>query len=187
MAYFAQIANDGEVLQVIVVNDNDILDANENESEAVGIAFCRQLFDAPLSNWLQTSDSMRKNFAGRGYTYDEARDAFISPYKSDDYILDVNTCRWVVPPVALISSDKSIIIGDGVDAAIATVRGALGATVAIDILTGDTLTSETIVLDTVAVTDTVGTAELVISCDTPGVAIVISHNDVRKELVVKYA
>lgn len=39
----------------------------------------------------------RKNYAGIGYTYDAARDAFIpvKPYPS--WVLDENTCQWQAP------------------------------------------------------------------------------------------
>ena len=43
MAHFAQIDDNGIVQQVIVVSNNDCLDANGNESEAVGVAFCQNL------------------------------------------------------------------------------------------------------------------------------------------------
>ena len=36
----------------------------------------------------------RKNFAGIGYTYDESRDAFISPKPFDSWLLDEETCLW---------------------------------------------------------------------------------------------
>jgi len=41
--------------------------------------------------------NIRKNYAGIGYTYDFARDAFISPKPDDDWILDENTCTWSNP------------------------------------------------------------------------------------------
>jgi hypothetical protein len=41
--------------------------------------------------------NIRKNYAGIGYTYDFARDAFISPKPGDDWILDENTCTWSNP------------------------------------------------------------------------------------------
>ena len=41
--------------------------------------------------------NIRKNFAGIGYTYDEARDAFIPPKPFESWILDENTCRWNAP------------------------------------------------------------------------------------------
>jgi len=42
--------------------------------------------------------AFRKNYAGKGDTYDEARDAFISskpPFES--WILNEGTCRWTTP------------------------------------------------------------------------------------------
>ena len=40
----------------------------------------------------------RKNYAGIGYTYDEQRDAFISPKPYASFILNEETCLWE-PPV----------------------------------------------------------------------------------------
>ena len=39
----------------------------------------------------------RKNYAGIGYTYDEARDAFIPPKPFDSWLLDEDTCLWESP------------------------------------------------------------------------------------------
>ena len=39
----------------------------------------------------------RKNYAGIGYTYDQARDAFIPPKPFASWILDENTCLWQAP------------------------------------------------------------------------------------------
>ena len=44
------------------------------------------------------SKALRKNYAGIGYTYDEIRDAFISPKPYEDWILDESSCCWE-PPV----------------------------------------------------------------------------------------
>ena len=37
---------------------------------------------------------IRKNYAGIGYTYDEALDAFITPKCHEEAILDESTCQW---------------------------------------------------------------------------------------------
>jgi len=96
MAHFAQLDENNVVLQVIVVNNSDCLDANGNESESVGVSFCQSLLGG---NWKQTSynGNIRKNYAGIGYTYDVARDAFIpsKPYAS--WLLDETTCLWNSP------------------------------------------------------------------------------------------
>ena len=39
----------------------------------------------------------RKNYAGIGFTYDYARDAFIPPKPYDSWTLDSNTCLWEAP------------------------------------------------------------------------------------------
>jgi hypothetical protein len=40
--------------------------------------------------------ALRKNYAGIGFTYDEARDAFIPPKPKDgEWVLDEDTCLWI--------------------------------------------------------------------------------------------
>ncbi len=39
----------------------------------------------------------RKNYAGIGYTYDHARDAFIPPKEYDSWTLNPNSCTWEAP------------------------------------------------------------------------------------------
>lgn len=97
MAHFAQIDENNLVTQVIVVSNQELTDANGQESEALGIAFCQTLF--PGTQWRQTSynATFRKNYAGVGYTYDAGRDAFIAPKPFDSWILDEATCQWSAP------------------------------------------------------------------------------------------
>ena len=98
MAHFAQLDDDNVVLQVIVVHNNDCKDADGNESEAVGVAFCKSLL-GEITRWKQTSynASMRKNYAGIGCMYDPIRDAFIPPKPYPSWVLDEATCRWEAP------------------------------------------------------------------------------------------
>jgi len=95
MAHFAKIEND-VVVQVIVVDNKDTADASGVEKEYIGAAFCERLLGG---TWKQTSynGNFRKNYAGLGYTFDAARDAFIPPKPSDDATLDEATCQWIVP------------------------------------------------------------------------------------------
>jgi hypothetical protein len=97
MAHFAELDNNNIVTRVIVVSNDDILDADGNESEELGKQFCSQFGDGP---WIQTSytGSFRKNYAGIGYTYDHERDAFIAPQPYPSWALDEETSRWE-PPV----------------------------------------------------------------------------------------
>jgi hypothetical protein len=75
MAHFAEIDENNIVLRVIVVNDLDCKDRYGNESEGVGALFCHAIFGGA---WKQTSYNgrIRKNYAGIGFKYDAARDAF---------------------------------------------------------------------------------------------------------------
>ena len=97
MAHFARLDENNVVVEVIVVANEDVLDANGNESEDVGAAFCSSLIPG---NWVQTSYNHRikKNYAGVGYTYDETRGAFIPPMptvEGAEFVLDENSCRWI--------------------------------------------------------------------------------------------
>jgi hypothetical protein len=96
MAHFAKLDSDNIVTQVVVVN-NDILLENGTESEQKGIDFLTRLFGA--ATWKQTSynGSIRKNYAGVGYKYDSAKDAFISPQPFASWTLNETTCTWESP------------------------------------------------------------------------------------------
>jgi hypothetical protein len=98
MAHFAQLDTNNVVTQVIVVHNNELLDANGVESEAKGASFCQSLFGADTI-WVQTSynANFRKNYAGIGYSYDPARDAFIPPKPYPSWVLNEDTCQWQAP------------------------------------------------------------------------------------------
>lgn len=98
MAHFAQLDDNDMVIQVIVVADDDCKDDDGDESEAVGIAFCKSLFGAD-TNWAQTSynHNMRDRYAGIGYTFDRARDAFIAPQPFPSWSLNEATTEWEAP------------------------------------------------------------------------------------------
>ena len=97
MAHMAQLDENNKVLQVIVVANEELME-NDVESENKGIAFCKTLLGAN-TNWVQTSynANFRKNYAGIGFTYDETRDAFISPKPFNSWILNEDTCQWETP------------------------------------------------------------------------------------------
>ena len=97
MAHFAQLDDNNVVTQVIVVHNNDC-QLNGVETEEVGVVFCKSLF-GPQTKWKQTSynGSIRKNYAGIGYTYDAGRDAFIPPKPFASWVLNEDTCHWDAP------------------------------------------------------------------------------------------
>jgi hypothetical protein len=96
MAHFAQLNENNKVLQVIVVANEELME-NGIESEHKGIAFCKTLLGAD-TNWVQTSynSTIRKNYAGIGYTYDPIADHFFAPQPYPSWILDTDA-RWQAP------------------------------------------------------------------------------------------
>ena len=97
MASFAKIGLNNKVIEVLAVDNDLIKDANGVEQEALGIDFLTKLTGWAI--WKQTSynDNIRKNFAGKGYTYDEDKDAFIPPKIFNSWILNEETCQWEAP------------------------------------------------------------------------------------------
>ena len=101
MAHFAKI-NKGVVVQVIVTNP-ELFDT---------------FIDSSPGQWLQTSyntqggvhtlggTSLRKNYAGVGFTYDSTRDAFIPPKPYASWTVNEDTCLWDCP-VAYPSDGKN--------------------------------------------------------------------------------
>ncbi len=83
MSHFAEIDNNNIVQRVIVAEQDFI------NSGSVGDSF----------RWVQTSynNNFRKNYAGIGYTYDKARDAFIPPQPYPSWLLNEDTCLWNAP------------------------------------------------------------------------------------------
>ena len=98
MAHFAQLDENNVVINVIVVHNNDCLDENGNESEQVGINFCKSLLGAN-TRWIQTSynGNVRYRYAGVSYTYDPELDIFIhpAPYPSWEYSTIIH--EWEAP------------------------------------------------------------------------------------------
>ena len=97
MAHFAKLDENNVVTQVIVVDNKDITDPHTGqEDEILGIAFCKKLLGG---NWRQTSynSSMRVRYAGIGYSYNAALDAFIPPQPYASWTIDSETADWVSP------------------------------------------------------------------------------------------
>ena len=97
MAHFARLDQNNVVVDVNAVHNNELLD-NGTESEAKGIDFLTN-WSGGYANWRQTSynATFRKNYAGVGYTYDAARDAFVPPQPYASWVLDEQSCQWTAP------------------------------------------------------------------------------------------
>ena len=98
MAHFAKI-KDNIVETIIVVNNEDIIDENNEEQEALGIAFIHNLYNDNTTVWVQTSynSNFRKNYAGIGYTYDETNDVFYAPQPYPSWTLNNTSWIWEAP------------------------------------------------------------------------------------------
>jgi hypothetical protein len=96
MAHFAQLDENNKVITVNVIGNDDILDENGNESEAIGIAFCENLWGG---RWIQTSynKNFRLNYAGVGMTYDAELNAFLYEKPHASWILNETTGDWEAP------------------------------------------------------------------------------------------
>jgi len=97
MAHFAQL-NNNDVVQIVVVSNDDMLDADGNEIEALGIVVCEQVTGS--GPWVQTSyhGNFRRRYAAIGMTYSTEHDAFILPQPYPSWTLDLtDSSDWVAP------------------------------------------------------------------------------------------
>jgi hypothetical protein len=79
MAHYAKII-EGIVDKVIVAN----------------ASYFDTFVDDTAGDWIETTPdgSIRKNYAGKGDTYDKTRDAFIPPKPYPSWSLNESTCNW---------------------------------------------------------------------------------------------
>ena len=102
MAHFCKLNSDN-IVQTVIVVSNDVA-----TTEQAGIGFINNLYGTN-DIWKQTSYNtkggqhilggtpFRKNYAQKGFTYDETRDAFIPPKPYPSWSLNENTCFWEAP------------------------------------------------------------------------------------------
>jgi len=69
--------------------------------------FIDNFIDTSAGQWIETKEdgSIRKNYAGIGFSYDAIRDAFIPPQPYPSWTLNEDTCLWECP-VAYPNDDK---------------------------------------------------------------------------------
>ena len=98
MAHFCKLGVGNIVEEVHVVKNEIITDNTGNEQEQLGVDFLNNLYGT-RDVWKQTSynGNFRKNYAGKGYTYDQERDAFIPPKPFNSWTLNEETCLWEAP------------------------------------------------------------------------------------------
>jgi hypothetical protein len=111
MAHYAFIDENNIVTQVIVGRDEDDLEEGitswEHYFSARGEGRCLQTsyntkggvhYDPETGEPSDDqSKALRFNYAGVGFTYNEALDGFIPPKPFESWILDDDSCLWVAP------------------------------------------------------------------------------------------
>ena len=96
MSHFAKLDDNNVVVFVTVGRQED--DGLEAELTArTGDVYKQTSYNTHGGVHLLGGTPLRKNYAGIGFTYDEARDAFIPPQPYDSWVLDEDTCLWVAP------------------------------------------------------------------------------------------
>lgn len=72
--------------------------------------FIDSYVDNTPGTWLETKQdgSIRKNYAGIGYTYDAENDAFIAPKPFNSWVLNNTTFQWEAP-VAIPDDGKHYV------------------------------------------------------------------------------
>ena len=116
MASFAQLNSNNHVINVVkIANDNDILDSEGQESEALGIAKCKSLFGLN-TEWKQTWYGNPTTARFRGAIIDgeyvPEHDVFTKRKPYDSWTLNTTTYEWEPPtaePVAITAEPKKWI------------------------------------------------------------------------------
>jgi hypothetical protein len=91
MAHYAFLDENNIVTEVIVgIDETELIEGLDPE---VWYGNFRNQ-TCKRTSYNATINGYRKNYAGIGYTYDEALDAFIPPKCHDEAELDAETCTW---------------------------------------------------------------------------------------------
>ena len=90
MAHYAFIDENNLVTEVIVgIDETELIEGLDPETWYGN-------FRGQTCKRTSYSGSIRKNFAGIGYTYDAERDAFIPPRPDNAVSLDEESCQWII-------------------------------------------------------------------------------------------
>jgi hypothetical protein len=91
MAHYAFLDKNNVVVEVIVGIDETELIEGQNPETWYG------KFRKKTCVRTSYNASIRKNYAGIGFTYDAERDAFIPPKPFESWVLNEDTCNWESP------------------------------------------------------------------------------------------
>lgn len=101
MAHYAFLDENNIVTEVITGVDENVTQIDLDGSEVGGSSEAWEIFYGNFRGQVckRTSynHNIRKNYAGKGFYYDEERDAFIPPQPYNKWILNEDTCQWEAP------------------------------------------------------------------------------------------
>ena len=111
MSHFGKVNAQGIVTDVIVA-EQDFIDSLPDWDLWIKTSYNTRggkHYDPITGNEsADQSKALRKNFAGRGYSYDSVRDAFIPPKEFASWLLNETTCLWEAP-VTYPSDNQSYV------------------------------------------------------------------------------
>ena len=91
MAHYAFLDKNNIVTEVIVgIDETETIEGLDTETWYGN-------FRGQVCKRTSYNGNIRKNYAGIGYTYDAAKDAFIGIKPFNSWVLDEDTCRWQAP------------------------------------------------------------------------------------------
>jgi len=91
MAHYAFLDQNNIVTEVIVgIDETELIEGLDTETWYGN-------FRGQSCKRTSYNGNIRKNYAGIGYTYDAARDAFIAPKPFESWLLNEETCNWEAP------------------------------------------------------------------------------------------
>ena len=99
MAHYAFLDGENVVTEVIVGKDEGEggIDWEAHYGEFRGQTCKRTSYNTSGGVHSTGETPYRKNYAGIGYSYDAARDAFIPPKPFASWLLDEDSCLWQAP------------------------------------------------------------------------------------------
>jgi hypothetical protein len=99
MAHWAELDENNIVTRVLVGSNEDPDEGYQWLIDNLGGTWVKTSYNTIAGTHILGGTPFRKNYAGIGYTYDLARDAFIAP-KPDElnsWVLNEETCQWQAP------------------------------------------------------------------------------------------
>jgi hypothetical protein len=92
MAHYAFLENNIVTEVIVGIDETELIEGLDPETWYGN-------FRGQVCKRTSYNGKIRYNYAGIGYTYDEVRDAFISPEPEGHIGFDEDTCRWIMPEI----------------------------------------------------------------------------------------